>query len=220
MWCHRISVYLLAAVLLQSPEAMIAEVSAEEAATVPADAYVLYDAVVGTKFLTSQTRLVVLERMTTKQLSPDQPALLTVAWCREQAWFDGRLSEDLIRDFVAKNQQPARLQSLFSFGVRYRFISDQGVPETESGLLVIPVARLVQELEGELDRVDRLVLSRAGMTLRNDQALLYVANLRRDGTGAGFVFWLVRRQTTWEVYDTEVIWVAKRETASPTRPRE
>ena len=103
--------------------------------------------------------------------------------------------------------------------MRYRFLSSEGVPETESGLFVIPVGRLVQELEGELDRIDRLAFSRIGMTLRNDQALLYVANLRRDGTGGGFLFWLVRRQAAWALYDSEVIWVAQREEPPPGRPR-
>jgi hypothetical protein len=220
MWSWRATVYLLGAVLLQSPDVMIAGTGAEEAASVPADEYALYDMVVGAKFLTSHTRLVVLERMTTTQLHPDQLALPTVAWCREQGWFDGRLPQDLIEDFVAKNQRPSRLQSLFAFGVRYRFISGEGVPETESGQFVVPVGRLVQELEGELDRIDRLVLSRAGMTLRNDQALLYVANPRRDGTGAGFLFWLIRRQGAWDLYDTEVIWVAQREEPPLGRPRQ
>ena len=219
MWSWRASLCLLGAVVLQSTDVMTAEGTAEEAASVPADEYALYDVVVRSKFLTSQTRLVVLERMTTTQLHPDQQALPTVPWCREQGWFDGRLPQDLIQDFVAKNQRPSRLQSLFAFGVRYRFLSSEGVPETESGLFVIPVGRLVQELEGELDRIDRLAFSRIGMTLRNDQALLYVANLRRDGTGGGFLFWLVRRQAAWALYDSEVIWVAQREEPPPGRPR-
>jgi hypothetical protein len=218
MWRRCATVCLLGAVLLQSPDVVTAEPS-QEAATVPADDYALYDLVVREKFLTSQTRLVVLERMTTTQLYPDQPAFPSLAWCREQAWFDGRLPQDLLQDFVAKNQHPSRLQFRFGFGVRYRFLSGEGVPETESNLLVMPVGRLVQELEGELDRIDRLAFSRAGMTVRNDQALLYVANPRRDGTGAGFLFWLIRRQTGWDLYDSEVIWVAQRDQAPSARPR-
>ncbi|HVG01857.1 MAG TPA: hypothetical protein VM842_03160, partial [Nitrospira sp.] len=220
MWSRRARIFLFGAMLLQSPDAMTTEIPAREAASVPADEYALYNVVVREKFLTSHTRSVVLERMTTAQLHPDQSAFPTVAWCREQAWFDGRLPQDLLLDFVAKNQYPSRLQSLFGLGVRYRFVSGHGVPEMESSLFMIPAGRLVQELEGELKQIDRLVFSRAGMTLRNDQALLYVANPRRDGTGAGFLFWLIRRQSTWDLYDTEVIWVAQREEAPPARPRQ
>ena len=218
MWSRRASVCLLGAALLQSPAVMTAELLAQEAASVPADEYELYNLVVRDRFLTSQTRLIVLERMTATQLHPDQAAFPSLAWCREQAWFDGRLPQDLLQDFVAKNQYPSRLQSRFGFGVRYRFLSGEGVPETESSLLVMPVGHLGQALEGELDRIDRLAFSRAGMTLRNDQALLYVANPRRDGTGAGFLFWLIRRQARWDLYDSEVIWVAQREEPPPARP--
>ncbi len=44
----------------------------------------------------------------------------------------------------------------FSFGVRYRFVSGEGVPETEAAIAVIPVAWPVQDLESELDTIDRL----------------------------------------------------------------
>jgi hypothetical protein len=102
--------------------------------------------------------------------------------------------------------------------VRYRFVSGEGVPETEAALFALPVAHPVQELEGELDTIDRLAFSRVGMTLRGDQALLYVANPRRDGTGAGFLLWLLRRQGRWDLYDTEVIWVAQTDGPAPGRP--
>lgn len=175
--------------------------------SVPADEYPFYDLAVDAKFLTSQTRLVVLERMTTTRLDPDKPEAPTVAWFAEQPLFDGRLPQELIRDFVAKNQRPARLEARFAFGVRYRFVSDAGERENETAVPVVPAARPVQDLD--LDTIDRLAFSRVGLTLRGDQALLYVANNRPDNTGAGFLIWFVRRQATWEVYDTEVIWVAK-----------
>ncbi len=68
-----------------------------------------YDAAVDAKFLTSQTGLVILERMTTTRLLPDQQVAPTVTWFTEQDWFDNRLPQDLIRDFVVRNQHPSRL---------------------------------------------------------------------------------------------------------------
>lgn len=218
MWFWHVGLFVMSAALLQPIGTVAAVALPQQAAPVPDDDYALYDIVVHAKFLTSRTRLVVLERMTTTQLHPEQPAAPTVLWFREQAWFDGRLPQDLIRDFVAKNQHPSRLDAHFAFGVRYRFVSGEGVPETEAGLFAIPVARPVQELEDELDTIDRLAFSRVGMTLRGDQALLYVANPRRDGTGAGFLLWLVRRQAGWDLFDTEVIWVAQTDGAPPGRP--
>jgi len=219
MWSWFSGVFVLSVALLSpASDAAGAAGPPEPVESVPADEYPFYDVAVEAKFLTSQTRLIILERMTTTQLHPDHLSAPTVAWFNEQGWFDGRLPHELIRDFVAKNQHPSRLEAHFTFGVRYRFVSGEGVPETEAGLFAIPVVRPVQELEGELDTIDRLAFSRVGMTLRGDQALLHVANPRRDGTGAGFLFWLLRRQGVWGLYDTEVIWVAQTDGPGPGRP--
>ena len=57
--------------------------------------------------------------------------------------------------------------------------------------------------------LDHLAFSRVGRTLKNDQALVYVENRRRDGTGAGFLVWFHRQQQAWELFDTEVIWTIR-----------
>jgi len=183
----------------------------EPAQAVPAEEYPFYDLAVETKFLTSRTRLVVIERMTATRLHPEEPQLPTVAWFSAQAFFEGRLPPDLIRDFVAKTYRSARLETRFGFGVRYRFVSGEGAPDAEAAVPVVPVAWPVEE-GGDGDAVevlDRLAFSRVGLTVRGDQALLYVANQRPDATGAGFLFWFVRRQRSWELYDTEVLWVSQ-----------
>ncbi len=219
MWSLLAGVFVLSVALFPPLSyAVGAAGSPEQVESVPADDYPFYDLAVDAKFLTSQTRLIILERMTTTRLHPDQLLAPTVAWLAEQGWFDGRLPQDLIRDFVVRNQHPSRLDARFAFGVRYRFVSGDGLPETEAGLSVIPASLPVQDLEGELDTVDRLAFSRVGRTMRGDQALLYVANPRRDGSGAGFLLWLQRRQAVWEVKDTEVVWVAQIERSSAEAP--
>lgn len=175
---------------------------------VPAEDYSFYDLAVEEKFLTSHTKLVVIERMTTTHLHPNEPQLPTLAWFAERECFDGRLPQELIRDFVAKNQRPSRLNTQFGFGVRYRFVSGEGGTDAETSLPVIPAAWFVQE-GGPTDLIDHLAFSRVGLTLKADQALLYVSNPRPDGTGAGFLFWFLRRQKIWTLYDTEVLWVAR-----------
>lgn len=219
MWSLLAGVFVLSVALFPPLSYAVGAGGApEQVEPVPADDYPFYDVAVDAKFLTSQTRLIILERLTTTRLHPDQQVAPTVAWLTEQGWFDGRLPQDLIRDFVGRNQDPSRLDARFAFGVRYRFVSGDGVPETEAALSVIPVSFSVQDLEGELDTVDRLAFSRVGRTIRGDQALLYVANLRRDGTGAGFLLWLQRRQAGWEVKDTEVVWVAHIERSPAEAP--
>ena len=52
--------------------------SGRQAEAIPADDYALYDQVVTSKFLTSTTQLVVIQRMTRLRLSPDQEVPTTI----------------------------------------------------------------------------------------------------------------------------------------------
>lgn len=182
---------------------------------VPADEYPVYDQVVRSKFLTTGTTLVIIERMTTTQMLPETPLLPTVAFFEERAFFDSRLPRDLIMDFLFKNQRPSRLGSLFAFGVPYRFISGDGEPESEVKFHGAPWGRPVSLVQ-EADSIDRLAFSRVGFSSRLEEALVYVANDRPDGSGAGFLIWLRTQGTNWEILDTEVVWTARPEV--PTRP--
>ncbi|ALA60102.1 conserved exported protein of unknown function [Nitrospira moscoviensis] len=182
--------------------------AAENPPNIPVEDYGFYDQVVTRKFLTSETRLVVLERMTVPHLFPNQDGPPTMALFRDQDFFGGSLPSDLIRDFVAVNQEPARLEARFRFGVRYRFVSGDTIEEPEvRGALPVQdrPARSIQALPV----LDRLAFSCVGRTLRNDQALVYVENQRPDGTGAGFLVWFRRAGTDWSLYDTEVIWTVR-----------
>lgn len=220
-WCKMIVLVGLALLQPESPIVFSAAAEApEQLQPIPAEEYPFYDLAVEEKFLTSRTRLVIIERMTATRLHPEEPQLPTVAWFAEQGFFDGRLPQDLIRDFVAKAQRPARLDARFAFGVRYRFVSGEGVPETEAAVPALPVAWPVeQDGDGEaLETLHRLAFSRVGLTLRGDQALLYVANQRPDATGAGFLFWFIRRQGNWEIHDTDVLWVAQPDRGPGGRP--
>jgi hypothetical protein len=178
---------------------------------IPEDDYGLYNEVVAKKFLTSQTQLVVIERMTVSRLLPNQKTPPPIALFDEQGYFNDALPMDLVRDFVGVNQEPGRLEERFHFGVRYRLVSNnlaEEEPEVTSGL---PVKVRPAGPAGAPSVVDRLAFSRVGRTLRNDQALLYVEHVRPDGTGAGFLVWFRRPRLEWTIADTDVVWTASDE---------
>ena len=185
---------------------------------VPAEEYPVYDEVVRGKFLTTGTTLVIIERMTTTHMLPEPPIPPTRAFFEERAFFGSRLPPDVVQEFLFKNRQPARLGNLFAFGVPYRFISGDGEPESEVSLPGRSpwgrLASLVQEAES----IDRLAFSRVGFSPRLDQALVYVANDRPDGSGAGFLLWLRMQGSHWEILDTEVVWVARSQSEPVDRP--
>ncbi len=169
--------------------------------------YSLYDRVIEDKFLTSQIRLVLLERMTVSRLVPDQDGSMTMDFLQQQGYFDGMLPQELVRDFVGANQTPVALEPKFQFGVHYRFVSEETTEDPEAGASV-PVNLPAQPVQAPAV-LDRLAFSRVGRTLGNDQALVYVENRRPDGTGAGFLVWYRRQGQEWKLFDTEVIWTMR-----------
>lgn len=187
------------------------------AAAFPDDEYRFYDEIITSKFLTSETSLVLIERMTTTQLLPKQEGLLTVASFQEEGYFDGALPTDLVREFVAVNQTAIRLEGRFRFGTRYRFVSGDAVEEPEVSL-ARPVRWGQPRPVQALPVLDRLVFSRVAFNLRQSQALVYVGNPRPDGSGAGFLVWFRRQGMTWAIYDTEVIWTVRIEPESDGGP--
>jgi len=192
---------------------------------VPIEDYAIYDRVVMDKFLTSQTKLVLIERLTVTRLGPDWPPT-SLALFEENGFFERRLPRDLVQDFIAKNRRPSRLEARFNFGVGYRFITEEGL-EPEVSLVPVPAAFAYSSGRGPCEThpshthgsltqaapatVGILGFSRAGFNVKGDQALVYVGDHREDGTGAGFLLWLSRRGQAWEIADTDVLWIARPE---------
>ncbi len=189
----------------------------QEPAIVPVEDYSIYDRVVTSKFLTSETRLVLIERLTVSRLYPDQDRPTTIGLFEQNELFDQRLPPDLVREFVFKNRQPARLGAHFNFGVRYRFVSPEGTEEPEVSLAVPAVWPPAGSTQ-DLSLLGRLVFSRVAYTLRSDQSLVYVEQHRPDGTGAGFLVWLRGRGREWSIQDTEVLWSLRAHEGSAESP--
>ena len=180
----------------------------QKADAISVEDYALYDEVVTSKFLTSATQLVVIERLTRLRLSQDQEGPMTMGAFQEQDYFNGELPADLIRDFISVNRQASRLEGRFHFGVGYRFATGNMLEEPEVSLarpVTVAHARPAQALPV----LDRLAFSRVGRTLRSDQALLYIENMRPDETGAGFLVWFRRQGQQWTIFDTEVVWTLR-----------
>ena len=174
-----------------------------------AEDYALYDQTIESVFLTSHTRLVVIERMTVARLFPGRTEPMTIGSVQDLNFFMGRLPSDLVRSFVGANRESGRLEGRFQFGVRYRFVTGQSLEEPEVSAAV-PVQALPV--------LERLAFSRVGRTLQQDQALVYVEQMRPDGTGAGFLVWFHREGHKWRIFDTEVVWTIRSEENSGENP--
>lgn len=165
-----------------------------------AEDYALYDQTIESVFLTSHTMLVVIERMTVVRLFPGRTEPMTIESFHDRNYFMGRLPSDLVRSFVGANRESGRLEGRFQFGVRYRFVMGQSLEEPEVSAAV-PVQALPV--------LERLAFSKVGRALQQDQALVYVEQMRPDGTGAGFLVWFHREGRQWRIFDTEVVWTLR-----------
>lgn len=198
---------LLILTCLAAPELLPAEETLAPLA-VPAEDYALYDQTVESIFLTSYTRLVVIERMTVARLFPGRTEPMTIGSFHDRNFFMGRLPPDLARGFVGANREAGRLEGRFQFGVRYRFVTGQLLEEPEVSAAVPVQAGGAAPVQA-FPVLERLAFSRVGRTLQQDQALVYVEQIRPDGTGAGFLVWFHREGREWRIFDTEVIWTIR-----------
>ena len=208
---------LISASLPDPPPALGAEAPPDSPPPVPLEDYSLYDLVVDEKFLTPETKLVLLERTTLTRLHPEQEGALRPETFEAYEIFDGRLPIDLVRDFVFKNQTPSNLEGHFGFGVRYRFVSGGGAEQQETSSAPLPVSRGTRHLlqEGPLEEppavIDRLSFSRVGYSFGHEHAFIYVEYHRPDGSGAGFAVWLRSSGSRWGIFDSELVWAARTE---------
>ena len=85
-----LSVLLSAFVIVQASIGS-AEPAPDSPAPVPTEDYPLYDLIVDEKFLTPETKLVLLDRATVTRLHPEQQGPLRIQTFNEYEIFDGRL---------------------------------------------------------------------------------------------------------------------------------
>ncbi|HEX8751613.1 MAG TPA: hypothetical protein VF732_10900 [Nitrospira sp.] len=201
---------LLNAFVTESTSADVAPPAQDAPEAVPTEDYPLYDLIVDEKFLTPETKLVLLERATLTRLHPEQQGPLRLETFNEYEIFDGRLPLELVRDFVFKNQVSSKLAGHFGFGVRYRFVTGTGA-EQETSLAPIPAAFPIQEepFDEPPEIIDRLAFSRVAYTFGREQALIYTEYNRVDGSGAGFIVWLTQSKKRWGIFDSELVWAAR-----------
>ena len=175
--------------------------------SVPIEDYAIYDRVIEAKFLTSQTSVVLVNRVTVTSLTPDgRPT--TLDFFTDGRYFGGGLPRELVVDFLMKSGRPSRLEARFALGVKVLFVSDDEVEEQEASIAPMPVHQTSRPVQWGPEKVGVLFLSRIGLNTRGDQALLFIGEDRPDG-GGGYLVWLRRTDSRWEIHDTEVLWTAE-----------
>ena len=206
-WIVGVGIFILSGNV--SPLNVSADSGPEAPHYVPIEEYAIYDRVMEAKFFTSQTKMIIIERMTTTTLMQEEKPLPLRELFQKKRFFNNSLPPSLLEGFLLKAEQAsARLESKFSFPIPVKFVTDQFLDDAEVSIPVIPVhLSTVQKRPGPLPVLGVFRLSRVAFTPARDQALVYIGVNRPDGTGAGFLIWLYQHQDAWDLYGTEVLWV-------------
>jgi hypothetical protein len=195
---------MVMALLFNTHTSVLADDSPEDLQLVPSQDYAIYDRIIQAKFLTSDTTLVLIRRLTATRLGPEDVPFRR-EFFEENRFFDGTLPPSLIGEFLTGTRRPSRLQPKLNFGVRYRLVSDFNADIEEAGLVVRPAGWSAAGTDPWI----RLEFSRVAYAPKEHLALVYVGNYRSDGTGAGFFIVLQPQPSGWDIEDTEVVWMMR-----------
>ena len=195
---------LSAVLLLLLPVVMASAERSENSEPVGPEEYEIYNRIVESKFLSSETSMVLIRELTATRLGPSGLPF-TGEWFEDNRLFDGEVPGPLLADFLSKTREPSRLAARFDFGARYRLIPrDEGQHERVS-MPPQSAIRPIQLFSGTIV----LEFSRVAFTPKEDLGLVYVGNERPDGTGAGMLVLLKRSGRDWTFVDTEIVWTIR-----------
>jgi hypothetical protein len=187
---------------------------------VSSEEYPVYDRIVESKFLTDETRLVMINRMTVTRLGQEEERD-NRRFLEENEVFEGRIEPALLENFLEKLGRSALLERRFNFGAAYRLISPGDPDDLDTSIMLHPAGFSQRDLRRCPPACRRpesadytggmltLEFSRVAFTSSRTRALVYVGHYRADGSGAGFLFLLHPNGRGWTVSDTEVIWVVR-----------
>src|SRR5688500_12183793 len=111
-----LSAMRIVVLLVQAPAVLVAGELGENREGVASEEYAIYNRIVESKFLTSDTSMVLIDELTAIRLGPSGPPF-SREWFEENQVFDGRVTRALVADFLIKTQEPSRLAAKFDFGV-------------------------------------------------------------------------------------------------------
>ncbi|MEP6888529.1 MAG: hypothetical protein ABI945_09440 [Nitrospirales bacterium] len=179
--CQLSVIAVVTGLLFNVQTTVLADTSAEDLQLVPSEDYAIYDRIIQAKFLTSDTTLVLIRRLTATRIGPEEVPFRR-QFFEENQFFDGTLPPSLLAEFLTGTRRPSRLQSKLNFGVRYRLVSNFNAEIEEAGLVLHSAAWTAAGADPRIG----LEFSRVAYAPKENLALVYVGNYRSDGTGAGF----------------------------------
>jgi hypothetical protein len=185
------------------PSQGLATVAVTPQTTSEAEEYTVYSALIAAWYIGDETKLIVTDDHT-----------YTYTWWHLTEDLDSRLSyvqqslpdltQEIIADFKAKNQQSHPLKPLFDLSVEYILVSEEEIQKIfQSGMDGWDKFYMKHPNSQGI-----MTLSRVGFNANMDRALVYVGNQHHWVAGSGHFVLLVKDNGKWIVSDEILVWVS------------
>lgn len=119
------------------------------------------------------------------------------------------LTEDLVKDFKAKNQKGHPLGQLFPKGVHVTLITENERSTMFSGCMLEETKDCGwKAFRAKYSGAGITTLSRVGFNNKHDTALVYVGNVRDWEVGQGVYLLLAKSDSQWKVISKTRAWIS------------
>lgn len=200
---------LLVPALLVISAGLIRSRQASDQPGIPAEEYAVYAAVIDNMFAgdivtfdtQSKVRILVIEDKTVSGANADIGEE-NEGERLKQVGFSPILSQETIDDYVAKNAKSHQLTKSLDIKLKYTLISKEKIEQIFDGL---PSSEFYRQFP---DSGGYIALSRAGLNIRGDQALVYMHHICGGLCGSGHYLALVKKNGEWVVQQNFRSWVS------------
>jgi intein-encoded DNA endonuclease-like protein len=171
---------------------------------IPAEEYAVYAAVIGNMFagdkVTFDTQakvniLVIEDRTVSNTTEENEGERL------KQVGFSS-ISQETIGDYVAKNGKSHQLTKSLDLKLKYTLIPKEKIEQIFDGL---PSSEFYKQFP---DSGGYIMLSRAGINIRGDQAVVYMQHTCGGLCGSGHYLLLVKKSGVWGVQEKFRAWIS------------
>jgi hypothetical protein len=161
--------------------------------------YMIYSALINQKYIRNDVRLIVISDRTFAHTVGTNSLDKTLEFISKKL----NISEqDLLKDFLMKNQQSYKLKAQFDIKVKYVLVNEEEKSQlSQSGNFWSAFDEKYPNAQGILS------LSRVGFNHAMSRALVYIGNNGSASTGAGYYVLLVKSDGKWVIQVETMAWV-------------
>ncbi len=161
--------------------------------------YLVHNTLIDQKYIRDDVRLIVISDLTLADTMEHDRLSTTLGVVSNRL---NITEQDLLNDFLMKNQQSWILKSQFNIKAKHVLVSEEEKSRfSEGGNFWGAFEEKYPNAQGILS------LSRVAFNHTKDRALVYIGNKGSASSGAGYYVLLVKKDNKWVIQDEIMAWV-------------